>query len=247
MIRRPVIKEEWKRMLKRKIEEIGSGIYRSLIYPFVRIRIEKSTNSIMKQKSYLNKGSVLEGKNYIGKQVCLSNTRVGFGSYVNDRGNLSNTEIGRYTSIGTDVSCLLGRHPVGTLAAMHPAFYSTSGALGYSYVNKNSFEEYTFIDREKHMQIVIGNDVWIGNGVCIKEGVTIGDGAVIGAGSLVLHDVEPYAVYAGVPAKKIRMRFSKEQVEKLLNLKWWDKGEAWITEHITDFEDVEKLLEHGSC
>ncbi len=234
-------------MLKRKLEEIGSGIYRSVIYPFVRIGIERRTHSIMKQKSYLNKGSVLEGKNYIGRQVRLSNTRVGFGSYVNDRGDLSNTVIGRYTSVGTDVSCLLGTHPVGSYAAMHPAFYSASGALGYSYAERDSFEEFTFIDKNRRIQILIGNDVWIGNGVRIKEGVTVGDGAVIGAGALVLHDVEPYAVYAGVPAKKIRMRFPEEQAERLLKLKWWDKGEAWILKHKADFGDVQKLLEQGGC
>ncbi|MFT3985086.1 MAG: CatB-related O-acetyltransferase [Lachnospiraceae bacterium] len=234
-------------MLKRKLEEIGSGIYRSVIYPFVRIGIERRTHSIMKQKSYLNKGSVLEGKNYIGRQVRLSNTWVGFGSYVNDRGDLSNTLIGRYTSIGTDVSCLLGTHPIDNFAALHPAFYSASGALGYSYAECDSFEEFTFIDKSRRIQIVIGNDVWIGNGVRIKEGVTVGDGAVIGAGSLVLHDVEPYAVYAGVPAKKIRMRFPEEQAERLLKLKWWDKGEAWIIKHKADFADAQKLLEKGGC
>ncbi len=229
-------------MLRRKLEEIGSGIYRCLIYPFIRITIEKRTHSIMKQKSYLNKGSVLCGKNYIGKNVQLSHVNIGFGSYINDRGNLSNTIIGKYTSIGTDLSCLLGKHPVGKLAAMHPAFYSTGAALGYSYAKKDSFEEETYIDRKQNIQISIGNDVWIGNGVSILEGVTIGDGAVIGAGALVLKDIEPYAVYAGVPAKKLKMRFSDEQIHGLLKLQWWNKDEAWIQEHIDEFQDVDRLL-----
>lgn len=233
-------------MLKRKLEEIGSGLYRSLIYPFIRIGIENRTHSIMKQKSYLNKGSVLHGKNYIGKQVQLSHVEMGFGSYINDRGNLSNAIIGKYTSIGTDLSCLLGKHPIGKSAAMHPAFYSTGAALGYSYAKKDLFEEETYIDREQKIQIVIGNDVWIGNGVRIMEGVTIGDGAVIGAGSLVLKDVEPYAVYAGVPAKLIKMRFPEEQIEKLLELQWWNKGEAWIQEHIEQFADADELLAAGA-
>ena len=69
----------------------------------------------------------------------------------------------------------------------------------------------------------------------ICQGVTIGDGAVIGACSLVNKDVEPYAVYAGVPAKKIKQRFTDETIEKLLNEKWWDKGEEWIKEHASEF------------
>lgn len=35
----------------------------------------------------------------------------------------------------------------------------------------------------------------------------------------------------GVPAKGIRYRFAPEIVEKLLQLKWWDKDAAWIAAH----------------
>jgi virginiamycin A acetyltransferase len=71
-------------------------------------------------------------------------------------------------------------------------------------------------------EVRIGNDVWIGIGVMIMDGVTIGDGAVIGARSVVTHDVEPYAIVAGCPARFIRKRFSDEIIQKLLDLKWWD-------------------------
>lgn len=54
--------------------------------------------------------------------------------------------------------------------------------------------------------IRIGDDVWVGCNVAILDGVQIGDGAVIGAGSVVATDVEPYSVYAGNPAKKIKDR-----------------------------------------
>lgn len=54
--------------------------------------------------------------------------------------------------------------------------------------------------------VVIGNDVWIGGRVMIMAGVTIGDGSVIGAGSVVTHDVPPYAMVAGSPARVIKYR-----------------------------------------
>ncbi len=54
--------------------------------------------------------------------------------------------------------------------------------------------------------VTLGNDCWIGMGVCILPGVTIGDGCVIGAGSVVTHDLEPYSVAVGNPAKPIRSR-----------------------------------------
>ena len=50
----------------------------------------------------------------------------------------------------------------------------------------------------------IGKGAWIGDGAIILAGITIGEFAVIGAGSVVTHDVEPYCIYAGNPARLIR-------------------------------------------
>lgn len=54
---------------------------------------------------------------------------------------------------------------------------------------------------------IIGNDVWVGFGAIIMSGVNIADGTIIAAGSVVTHDTEPYMIYAGVPARKIKCRF----------------------------------------
>ena len=69
---------------------------------------------------------------------------------------------------------------------------------------------------------VIGNDVWIGYEAIILSGVHIGDGAIVGARSVVTKDVPPYTVVGGVPAKKIKMRFDQDTIDKLLRMKWWD-------------------------
>jgi hypothetical protein len=71
---------------------------------------------------------------------------------------------------------------------------------------------------------VIGNDVWIGMNAVIMNGAVIGDGAVVAAGAVVVHDVEPYTVVGGVPAKTIKKRFDNATVELLLKSKWWDYG-----------------------
>jgi len=52
--------------------------------------------------------------------------------------------------------------------------------------------------------VVIEDDVLIGANAVVLEGVRIGKGAVIAAGSVVVKDVEPYSVMAGVPAKLLK-------------------------------------------
>ena len=54
--------------------------------------------------------------------------------------------------------------------------------------------------------ITIRDDVWIGAGAIILDGVTIAEGSVVGAGSVVTKSTEPYGVYVGTPARKIRSR-----------------------------------------
>jgi carbonic anhydrase/acetyltransferase-like protein (isoleucine patch superfamily) len=52
----------------------------------------------------------------------------------------------------------------------------------------------------------IGNDVWLGAGARILDGAVIGEGCVVAAGAVVRGELEPYGIYAGVPARLIRMR-----------------------------------------
>lgn len=53
-------------------------------------------------------------------------------------------------------------------------------------------------------EILVEDEAWICANVTILPGVKIGRCSVIGAGSVVTGDVEPYSVYVGIPAKKIR-------------------------------------------
>lgn len=78
----------------------------------------------------------------------------------------------------------------------------------------------------------VGNDVWIGYEATIMAGVTIGDGAIIGAKSVVTRDVPPYTIIGGNPAREIRKRFSGEQIEHLLAVRWWDWPVKRITENL---------------
>jgi acetyltransferase-like isoleucine patch superfamily enzyme len=54
--------------------------------------------------------------------------------------------------------------------------------------------------------IVIEDDCWLGSGVKVMDGVTIGRGSVIGAGAVVTHDIPPYSVAVGIPARPLKGR-----------------------------------------
>lgn len=71
-------------------------------------------------------------------------------------------------------------------------------------------EEPERLSRRTH----VGSDVWVGFGAIVMSGVRIGDSAIVGAGSIVVHDVEPNTIVAGVPARPVKSRFSSEDFEE---------------------------------
>jgi acetyltransferase-like isoleucine patch superfamily enzyme len=54
------------------------------------------------------------------------------------------------------------------------------------------------------VRIGLGAD--IGTNATILPGVTVGRGSIVGAGAVVTHDVDPFAIVAGVPARFVRWR-----------------------------------------
>lgn len=111
-------------------------------------------------------------------------------------------------------------------------------------------KDFGFTDRDLNMEycpsekreVIIGNDVWIGANCIIFEGVKIGDGAVIAAGSIIRHDVPPYAVVVNVD-KIIKYRFSKDVIDKLLKIQWWNWPDDKIKENLNLLYNPEKFVE----
>jgi len=69
-----------------------------------------------------------------------------------------------------------------------------------------------------YLLTTIGDDVWIGCGAIIMGGVKIGNGCIIAAGSIVTRDLDPYWIYGGSPAKKIKKRFISD-IDQNLHIK----------------------------
>jgi len=61
-----------------------------------------------------------------------------------------------------------------------------------------------------HSKTVIEDDVWVGYGSIVMGGITLRKGSIIAAGSVVTKDTEPYFIYGGNPARKIKPRFENE-------------------------------------
>jgi acetyltransferase-like isoleucine patch superfamily enzyme len=140
----------------------------------------------------------------------------------NDKANLM---IGKFCSIAGNLNIYLGGD--------HRTDWVTTYPFGT--IHNNIFNKFDGTGHPKtNGDVVIGNDVWICDNVTIMSGVTIGDGAVIACNSHVVKNVEPYSIVGGNPAKLIKYRFTPEQIEKLLEIKWWN----WDDDKINDFTPV---------
>lgn len=116
--------------------------------------------------------------------------------------------VGRYCSFAKDVHYFAANHPMNYVA-MSPYFYNTSYGFKVNDVERN--------------KLTIGHGAWCGYGVLITAGCrSIGNGAVLAAGSIITHDVPPYAVVAGNPAKVVKYRFNNEEIIEIEKSKWWE-------------------------
>jgi virginiamycin A acetyltransferase len=153
-----------------------------------------------------------------------------FGKYTYGNPNIfqytdSKLVVGNFCSIAENVDIYLGN------GKGHDTSFVSTYPFGYIYQNAFSISKNN--SKDTNGDVIIGNDVWIGRNTTIMSGVTIGDGAVIANNSHVIKNVEPYSLVGGNPAKFIKYRFTQEQIEKLLDIKWWNWDDDKIVKFIT--------------
>jgi acetyltransferase-like isoleucine patch superfamily enzyme len=133
--------------------------------------------------------------------------------------------VGNFCSIASNVNIYLGGN--------HRVDWITTYPFGH--IHQNKFDKFNGHGCPSTKgDVIIGNDVWIGANVTIMSGVSIGDGVVIANNSHVVKNVEPYSLVGGNPAKLIKYRFKKEQIDKLLKIKWW----YWDDNKINNFSPL---------
>lgn len=82
------------------------------------------------------------------------------------------------------------------------------GSGVHMYVHNHRFDnpDLPIIDQGYYpsKSIILKKGSWIGANAIILPGVTIGENSVIGAGSVVTHDIPPFSVAVGSPARVIK-------------------------------------------
>lgn len=170
--------------------------------------------------------------------------KMGYGSYIGHKTCL-NADIGRFSSIAPNVRVINATHPMkAPFVTTCPLFYSLDTNKNPNHVtfaSEQIFEEFRYYDKDRRIDIKIGNDCWIGQGATFIGGVEVCDGAVVLASAWVTKDVPPYAIVGGTPAKIIGYRYSEEDIELLLSIKWWNRDILWIKHNWYLMTDIEKF------
>ncbi|QRN02604.1 type B chloramphenicol O-acetyltransferase [Legionella sp. MW5194] len=138
-----------------------------------------------------------------------------------DEDNVDKLIIGSFCSIGTGVSFMMAGnqgHRMDWISTF-PFFYTEESVFAEA------------VDGYRPAgDTVVGHDVWIGAEAMIMPGIQIGHGAIIGSRAVVTRHVEPYSIVAGNPARLIRKRFDEHDIQRLLEMAWWD----WPTHRLSE-------------
>lgn len=163
---------------------------------------------------------------------------IGRGSYghcrVRHPNETTKLEIGAFCSFAAGVQIFLGgEHRMDWVTTFpFPVFWSEVAGGFDSWAKTRG-------------DVIIGNDVWIGTEALVMSGVRVGNGAVIGARAVVVRDVPPYAIVAGVPAKLVRMRFDARTIERLEAISWWSWDDKKIARFMPNIlsDDIDAFLD----
>lgn len=168
-------------------------------------------------------GKLGKGNQFRPKVFATSVAVIGNYNYFGDRSMVGNAVIGNYCSFAPDVKIAQSQHAISYITTYQRI---CSKNIGYSLNQKPA---------------VIDNDVWLGANVVVMQGVHIGNGAVVGANAVVTHDIPPYAIAVGIPARVIKYRFDEEVIQKITDTGWWSYDLIEAAEKVKQLENTLNL------
>jgi phosphonate metabolism protein (transferase hexapeptide repeat family) len=178
----------------------------------------------------------------VAERVILAECEVGDFTYIERHVEAIYTTIGKFCAVAANARLNALNHPMDRIS-QHKITYRPNEYFVFAKVDK------AFREKRQNACVTIGNDVWIGHGAIILPGLSIGHGAVIAAGAVVTKNVDPYAIVAGVPSKRIKWRFEKSISERIIALGWWDWEQEKLMAAVADMQTlsvVEFLEKHES-
>ncbi|MCZ4696346.1 antibiotic acetyltransferase [Ancylomarina euxinus] len=177
----------------------------------------KTILKMLHRLMHLGRNNIYNVENLFGLNTYLFNTKWGMRSGCGKDCKIYDTIIGNYTEIAWNVTISPFNHHFENFCVYEfPEMYDKEKLIN---THNKIFNGYN---------CKIGHDVWIGCYSIILSDIEIGNGAIIAANSVVTKSVPPYAIVGGNPAKFIKWRFSKEQIDKLEVIKWYNLTEEEI-------------------
>ena len=111
----------------------------------------------------------------------------------------------------------------------------TSVTMFHSMIADNQI---TALQEAPHKPFMISNAIVLSEDVRVLPGSKIGDGSLIGACSLVRGEVEPFSIYAGSPARKIKNRCDPATSAALAAVRWWDFDITYLGQNLHRLQEI---------
>ena len=129
-------------------------------------------------------------------------------------------------------TCLLfagGEHrnelPINVTMSNVPAFHVIAA--------KNKITEF---HAKEPRPFSIGNAVVMSADAKLLSGASIGDGTLLAAAAVATGKLEPFAIYGGVPAKKIKDRVPESVMQALAKVRWWDFDTTYLGNNLAQLQ-----------
>lgn len=168
----------------------------------------------------------------VAERVIMAECELGDYSYVERGVEAIYTTIGKFCAIAANARLNALNHPYNRVS-QHKITYRPNEYFVGARIDK------AFREQRQSLRVTLGHDVWVGHGAIVMPGLSIGHGAIIAAGAVVTRAVEPYAVMAGVPARRLRWRFKRSVRERIIALAWWDWDHDRLAAAVDDMRELD--------